>query len=134
MKHYYYDVSDNVWSSWSDSELKNWLVKNGYMKSNQQLNREKMIKLVECVSRPAPFTPHNTNYNLLGTTTPQPPPRSGVPGLTATSATGSSSTATSAPTPKPGVTNLSKPSMTSTPTPLPGPLRTSLGLMRGFVR
>jgi hypothetical protein len=49
MKHYYYGLSDTVWSSWSDSELKIWLVKNGYLKSDQQINREKMVKLVECV-------------------------------------------------------------------------------------
>ena len=55
MKHYYYGVSDSVWSSWSDSELKGWLIKNGYMKSNQQVNREKMIKMVECVSSPSSF-------------------------------------------------------------------------------
>jgi hypothetical protein len=49
MKHYYYGLSDTVWSSWSDSELKSWLVKNGYLKSDQQVNREKMIKMVEWV-------------------------------------------------------------------------------------
>lgn len=50
MKQYYYGLSDDVWSTWSDSELKSWLVKHGYVKSNQQINREKMLKLVECVS------------------------------------------------------------------------------------
>jgi hypothetical protein len=50
MKHYYYGFSDTVWSTWSDSELKSWLVKNGYAKSHQQINREKMVKMVECVS------------------------------------------------------------------------------------
>jgi hypothetical protein len=47
MKHYYYGLSDSVWCTWSDSELKSWLVKNGYVKSHQQINREKMIKMVE---------------------------------------------------------------------------------------
>lgn len=49
LKHYYYSFSDKVWSCWSDSELKSWLVKNGYLKSDQQINREKMVKLVEWV-------------------------------------------------------------------------------------
>ena len=46
LTNYYYSLSDTVWSSWTDSELKAWLVANGYMKSDQEIRREKLIKLV----------------------------------------------------------------------------------------
>ncbi|KAF9460445.1 hypothetical protein BDZ94DRAFT_1265910 [Collybia nuda] len=47
MKQYYYDVNDTVYSTWSDSTLKNWLVENGIIKSDAQLKRDKMLRLIQ---------------------------------------------------------------------------------------
>jgi hypothetical protein len=41
MKTYYYSTSDAVYDSWSDSELKKWLVDHGIVKSDAQVTREK---------------------------------------------------------------------------------------------
>jgi hypothetical protein len=49
MNKYYYGTSDKVWSSWSDSDLKAWLVERNIIKSNAQIQREKMMKLVSLV-------------------------------------------------------------------------------------
>ncbi|KAG6811392.1 hypothetical protein H0H92_007636 [Tricholoma furcatifolium] len=46
MQKYYYDVNDSVYSTWSDSQLKAWLVEHDIIKSNAQLKREKLVKLV----------------------------------------------------------------------------------------
>jgi len=46
MKKYYYGPSDMVWSSWSDSQLKQWLVDHGVIKSDAQASRDKMIKMI----------------------------------------------------------------------------------------
>ncbi|KAG6841812.1 hypothetical protein C0991_006696 [Blastosporella zonata] len=46
MEDYYYDVHDAVYSTWPDSQLKEWLVKHDIVKSDAQLKREKMQKLV----------------------------------------------------------------------------------------
>ena len=37
---------DTAYSTWSDSDLKSWLVSHGIIKSNAQLTREKMERLV----------------------------------------------------------------------------------------
>jgi hypothetical protein len=47
MSQYYYDVNDSVWSTWSDSDLKAWLVAHNIVKSDAQLQREKLVKLIE---------------------------------------------------------------------------------------
>jgi hypothetical protein len=47
MKSYFYSASDKVWNSWSDSELKGWLVDHGIVMSDAQINREKLMKLVQ---------------------------------------------------------------------------------------
>jgi hypothetical protein len=49
MQKYYYSVSDTVYSTWSDSQLKKWLVDHGIIKSDAQVSRDKMLKLVACV-------------------------------------------------------------------------------------
>jgi hypothetical protein len=46
LNDYYYGTNDYVWSTWSDSELKKWLVDNGYLKSDAQVSREKMQKMI----------------------------------------------------------------------------------------
>lgn len=47
MDKYYYDASDTVWSSWSDSDLKAWLVDHNIIKSDAQLRRDKLRRLVQ---------------------------------------------------------------------------------------
>lgn len=49
MKNYYYSVTETVWTPWTDSQLKSWLVDNGIIKSDAQVSRDKMIKLVQYV-------------------------------------------------------------------------------------
>lgn len=40
-------MTDTVWGTWSDSQLKGWLIKNNYIKSDTQIKREQMVNLVE---------------------------------------------------------------------------------------
>ncbi|KAJ7803730.1 hypothetical protein B0H14DRAFT_1634140 [Mycena olivaceomarginata] len=47
MAQYYYDVNDSVWSTWSNSDLKPWLVAHNIIKSDVQVQREKLTKLIE---------------------------------------------------------------------------------------
>ncbi|KAK7443562.1 hypothetical protein VKT23_015735 [Stygiomarasmius scandens] len=47
MKQYYYNVNDRVWDTWSDSELRAWLIEHGVVKSDAEIRREKMLKLVD---------------------------------------------------------------------------------------
>ncbi|KAJ6578866.1 hypothetical protein DFH09DRAFT_980169 [Mycena vulgaris] len=47
MAQYYYDVNDSVWTTWSDSDIKAWLVSHGVVKSEAQLQREKLVKLMQ---------------------------------------------------------------------------------------
>lgn len=46
MKDYYYDVNDTVYSTWSDSVLKNWLVENGIVKTIVRLKNSTIAWLV----------------------------------------------------------------------------------------
>lgn len=48
---FYYSPTEKVWSNWSDSELRGWLVDHGYVKSDAQITRDKMTKMVEYVFR-----------------------------------------------------------------------------------
>ena len=55
MAEYYYDANETVYSTWSESQTRNWLVKQGVIKPEAQIKREKLVKLieyVEIVSRP----------------------------------------------------------------------------------
>ncbi|KAJ7796624.1 hypothetical protein B0H13DRAFT_2169567 [Mycena leptocephala] len=47
MTQYYYDVNDSVWSTWSESDLKAWLVAHNVIKSDAQIQRDKLVKLIE---------------------------------------------------------------------------------------
>ncbi|KAJ7452117.1 hypothetical protein B0H11DRAFT_2074356 [Mycena galericulata] len=47
MAQYYYDVNDRVWGTWSDSDIKAWLVAHNIVKSDAQIQREKLVKLIE---------------------------------------------------------------------------------------
>jgi len=50
MKKYYYESSDKVYNPWSDSELKSWLVDHNVIKPEAQIKRDKLVKLMSCVS------------------------------------------------------------------------------------
>ena len=47
MGKYYYDSNDYVWSHWTDSDLRQYLIDHKVIKSDAQLKREKMEKLVQ---------------------------------------------------------------------------------------
>lgn len=49
MKHYYYNPQEMVWSSWDDSQMKQWLVDHGVVKNNAQVKRDKLEKLLAYV-------------------------------------------------------------------------------------
>jgi len=49
MKKYYYDSSDKVYNTWSDSELKSWLVDHNVIKPEAQIKRDKMIRMISYV-------------------------------------------------------------------------------------
>jgi len=52
MRRYYYSVTDRVWNTWTESELKAWLVNHDMLKSDEQKKRDELVKLVEYVSAP----------------------------------------------------------------------------------
>ncbi|KAJ6478638.1 hypothetical protein C8R47DRAFT_1219571 [Mycena vitilis] len=47
MSQYYYDVNDSAWSTWSDSDLKAWLVSHNIVKSDAEVSRDKLVKLIQ---------------------------------------------------------------------------------------
>ena len=47
MKKYYYSSADKVWDTWSDSDLKSWLVEHGLLESDAQKKRDELVKMVE---------------------------------------------------------------------------------------
>jgi len=47
MKNYYYSTSETVYDSWSDSELKKWLVDHDVIKSDAKVSRDKMLKMIQ---------------------------------------------------------------------------------------
>jgi hypothetical protein len=47
MEKYYYDSKESVWSHWTDSELHQYLTDHKIIKSDTQLKREKMERLVQ---------------------------------------------------------------------------------------
>jgi len=86
MKKYYYDSSDKVYNTWSDSELKSWLVDHNVIKPEAQVKRDKLVKLVSCV-----FSLHTTSlpsYPSTATTSITLETLSGVLGPTPKSALG----------------------------------------------
>lgn len=47
MKSYYYGANEKVWDTWTDSQLRDWLLEHKVIKTDAQLQREKYIKLVK---------------------------------------------------------------------------------------
>lgn len=42
----YASASDTVWSSWTDSDIRAWLIEHGYLRTNAQKSRDELIKLI----------------------------------------------------------------------------------------
>ena len=40
------NARDTIWGSWSDSEIRSWLIDNGYLKSDSQAKRDELVKLI----------------------------------------------------------------------------------------
>ncbi|KAJ3798061.1 hypothetical protein GGU11DRAFT_663722, partial [Lentinula aff. detonsa] len=47
MRTYYYNHSQRVWDTWSESDMKAWLVEDGIIKSDAEVKKEKMRKLIQ---------------------------------------------------------------------------------------
>ncbi|KAI0027980.1 hypothetical protein K488DRAFT_90238 [Vararia minispora EC-137] len=46
MRAYYYDVTQYVWNTWTESDLRAWLISRNIIKSDAQITREKLERLV----------------------------------------------------------------------------------------
>lgn len=40
------NAKDTVWSGWKDSDMRDWLIKNGYLKSDAKKTREELVELM----------------------------------------------------------------------------------------
>ena len=56
MKKYYYDSSEKIYNTWSDSEIQAWLVDHTVIKPEAQARRDKLIKLMSYVFLTSPHT------------------------------------------------------------------------------
>jgi len=41
----YSSAHDTFWQAWSDSQIRDWLINNGYLRSDAQLKRDELVKL-----------------------------------------------------------------------------------------
>jgi hypothetical protein len=87
MKKYYYGPSDKVYNTWSDSEIKSWLVNHNVIKPEAQVKREKLIKLISCVPLRSTH-PQTLSHTSLVTISLMLKILSGVPGPTPKSVPG----------------------------------------------
>lgn len=55
---FYYGPQEKVWSTWNDSDLRQWLVDHGVIKSDAKVAREKMMKMVGYVFRTVSVSLH----------------------------------------------------------------------------
>lgn len=49
MSLYYYETSQSVWDTWTDSDLHNWLIENDIITPNIKISRDKAIAMVSYV-------------------------------------------------------------------------------------
>jgi hypothetical protein len=42
----YTSASDTIWGAWSDSDMRNWLIENGYLRSGAQVKRDELVKAI----------------------------------------------------------------------------------------
>lgn len=54
------NARDSVWGAWRDSDMRDWLIKNGYMKSNAQKTREELETLMH--EKYQDFNAHTAPY------------------------------------------------------------------------
>ena len=47
MGAFYYHPLDSVYSTWSESQLRQWLINHGIIKSDVQMKKDKLLRLVE---------------------------------------------------------------------------------------
>lgn len=87
MKKYYFDPSHKVYNTWSDSELKSWLVDHNVIKPEAQVKREKLIKIMSCVLSSPLYVRTLSQPSIVTTTAAQETP-SGVLGPTLKSVLG----------------------------------------------
>lgn len=45
MDEHYSTAKSTVWSAWKDSDMRDWLVNNGYLKSDAQAKRDDVSRL-----------------------------------------------------------------------------------------
>ena len=50
MEYYFYTPQQQVWDAWSESDMRKWLIDHDVIKSDAQIKKEKMQKLIACVS------------------------------------------------------------------------------------
>lgn len=50
MNYYFYTPQQKVYDTWSESELRNWLINHDIVKSSAQIDKRKLQKLVAYVS------------------------------------------------------------------------------------
>lgn len=106
MKVYYYSTRDAVYDTWSDSDLKKWLVDHGVVKSDARISREKMLKMIQLVANDRFRMIVLIFVNTSGVTTSLRTTRSGALGPIVRFAAGSLNMATCAPTLRSSETNL----------------------------
>jgi hypothetical protein len=41
----YTSAASTFWSAWSDNQIRNWLIEHRYMRSDDQVKRDELIKL-----------------------------------------------------------------------------------------
>jgi Putative nuclear envelope organisation protein len=42
----YASASDTIWGAWSESDMRNWLIENGYLRSGAQVKRDELVKAI----------------------------------------------------------------------------------------
>lgn len=42
----YSTASSTVWSAWTDSAMRTWLIDNGYLRTDAQVKRDELVKLM----------------------------------------------------------------------------------------
>jgi len=47
----YLTATNTVWDAWTESEIRAWLIEHGYMRSDAQVKRDELVKLIndKCV-------------------------------------------------------------------------------------
>jgi hypothetical protein len=46
IRNNYASASDTIWGAWSDSDMRSWLIQNGYLRSDAQVKRDELIKAI----------------------------------------------------------------------------------------